>query len=452
MLSHYNKEAIKVGLSVSLALSIALWFGWDKPYWAVICVFIIAASESYNHALRKGQNRLIGTLIGCAFAILLISHLSQDHLLFLISYAGFLAFCVYFSSHKRYGYAFTIAAVVCAIIASIGGFESAKIFDITVLRIQETILGMLVYSAVFRIVWPQKTEDIFFDLLSTTFAQLRQNHALILDYGTSAELTSVRSDLGKLSMTMDLPLNDSFRLRHEKRNWRLVIIAMQQLDYLQSLFIEDKLEDLSLLTTGQLRILESIESIKSKPQALSDWLMIDCLHYPLPKQSQSSFSISNAKRLKNVAKALGILLTCFAIWIYLPLPGDFIFPMIASIFASVLVTLPDNALKHAAVGCLLWGTLFLAQYVFVLPIFTELWQLAGLYFLNAIIIWKVCEAPSMGIQKVLAGNLSVVLCMSALQITPSYNIEMPISMLMLVFVCLSVASFYTKLFQDRKAF
>jgi hypothetical protein len=70
-------------------------------------------------------------------------------------------------------------------------------------------------------------------------------------------------------------------------------------------------------------------------------------------------------------------------WIYIPLPGGSIMPMIASVFACSVVSPPDNAVKHAGYGTLVWGGVFTTQYALLLPIFTEIWQLVALLFISS---------------------------------------------------------------------
>ncbi|HCG5516570.1 TPA: FUSC family protein, partial [Vibrio parahaemolyticus] len=72
MLSSSTKEAIKAALSIVVAICLALWFQWEKPYWTAIAVAVMALNESFAHSIHKGHNRVCGTLIGIAYALFLI--------------------------------------------------------------------------------------------------------------------------------------------------------------------------------------------------------------------------------------------------------------------------------------------------------------------------------------------------------------------------------------------
>ncbi|MGF1692275.1 FUSC family protein [Photobacterium kagoshimensis] len=470
-ISPSTKNAIKVALSVVLAICLALWLQWDKPYWSVISIIAMAANETYGHAFRKGQNRVLGTLLGMGYAIFLIGCFSQDPLLFISFYTLFLAYCVFMASNQRYGYMFTIAFVVCAIIASIGGFDSTNTFNIAALRIQETLLGVVVYSIVFRLVWPQETESHFFSTLKQVVTKLNTSYSALLN-NESLDLTindNVQTQIYKLQELLSLPLTGSHQLQHQHKQWRFLVGVCQRVqahvDYLdqqKEAFEGNNAADvekalctlatvLPLLDKAiandrnshkRLRLFMQEHAVELKvPLAISSPRLSKPIEQPILTQATKA-------RLRNALKAVCILLTCFALWIFIPLPGGAIFPMLASVFANVIVTMPDSIVKQAFWGTLGWGAVILLQYTFIMPSFTELWQLAGFYGINFIIIWKLCESPSLGIQKVLGGNLLVVLTMSALQATPSYGIETPLLMLVNVMICMAVIRFYTGLFSS----
>lgn len=83
MFNASTKEAIKAALSIVIAICLALWFQWEKPYWAAIAVAVMALNESFAHSINKGHNRLVGTLLGIGYAFFLITAFSQDRFLFL---------------------------------------------------------------------------------------------------------------------------------------------------------------------------------------------------------------------------------------------------------------------------------------------------------------------------------------------------------------------------------
>lgn len=459
MLSRTTQEAIKVGLSVAIALTTALWLGWDKAYWSVITIFMVAATESYSHATRKARNRLLGTLFGTCYAFFLIGTFAQNQLLFLAFFTALLALCVFMGSHKSFGYAFTLCLAVCAIIACVGVFDSAKTFYIAVLRVQETILGIVVYSLVFRLVWPVKVEDNFFALVASVSSNLKQRYHLVVPSQQTAKsrnkqlqplkrsiLKDQTLQINKLNEILTLPLAASHRLEYEKSTWRVIVQGMAKLDFILSKLEQGDTSKRDSVTQGVKLVCDALSSPKSSNHQLKDWIAQKESWGVFRQRTDSAFALPFALRIKSTVKSLCIFLTCVALWIYVPMPGGFIFPLIAAIFSNVVTTLPDSAVKHVAIGTVLWSSVFLSQYIFIMPSLTEAWQLAGLYFINAFLIWTLCSKPQHALQKLIAGNLSVVLCMGALQLTPSFDIMGSLTMLTMVAICLAVIAFYTRLF------
>ncbi|MDG3399603.1 FUSC family protein, partial [Vibrio parahaemolyticus] len=88
----------------------------------------------------------------------------------------------------------------------------------------------------------------------------------------------------------------------------------------------------------------------------------------------------------------------------------------------------------------------LLEYVFLMPLMTELWQLALFYFINTIVIWEVFSTPKMLIHRVLGINLLVVLTSGALNLTPIYRIETPILMLTNILIILLIGKLFSDLF------
>lgn len=73
---------LKVASALTLAIVIALAFGWNKPYWAAFAVIVMAATETNGHSLKKGRLRLLGTCAGVVIAFILVSLFGQQPLAF----------------------------------------------------------------------------------------------------------------------------------------------------------------------------------------------------------------------------------------------------------------------------------------------------------------------------------------------------------------------------------
>ncbi len=475
MLSSSLKEAIKISLAVGLTIALALFFQWDKPYWAAITVIAISANESFGHGILQGKLRIVGTLTGIFFALVLISLFSQDRMMFIACFHLFLGVCVFFSSHKRNGYAFTMAFTAFAIIAMLGGTNGTASFDIAILRIQETMLGVVVYSAVYRFIWPVTTESLFFDTLKTVTKQFTFARKALVEAKTDKHILDAKSDLfanqqhiDKLMELLALPLASTYRLRYEKAKWQSVALACDGIQaHLLKLAkgIQHEMDpndlDNGLTQLGhELRLLNAtITNEQSKDaELIQHWTKRDSR---LDAKVDAKIDAAEARavagvgakrrlqrqRLTNAITAVASSLTCFALWIYFAIPGGPIFPLLGAALANASVHMPVSLVRQAKLACLAWGALFLVEYCLVLTNITELWQLVAFYSLNTLLIFTVFNKPSHVVIRILGGNMLLIMTMNALHGTPKYEIITPLLMLIIMLLSLTVARFYIRLFK-----
>ena len=448
MFNASTKEAIKAALSIVIAICLALWFQWEKPYWAAIAVAVMALNESFAHSINKGHNRLMGTLLGTGYAFFLIAMFSQDRFLFLTFFTLFLGICIFMSSDEKYGYVFSIGFAVCSIIACMGGFDSQVTFYFAVLRIQETLLGVITFSIVYRLVWPVNTEQNFVQRFEasreTLLTAMRNTDCLDIE-----ALESNTANIDKLYQLLDLPLNGSYHLKENIQDWRLRIHEMahiqarllelasdeltQAIDWIA---LTQKMEKLELIAPHQ-SLIGDVSYVVGKNQGVS-W-----------RHEHRTFVQHLNEDGRKVLQGVSMFVTSLLVWIYLPVPGGFIFPMIAGVFSSMLPTMPPSVIKDAFFGVIGTGTIILLQYIFIMPMMSELWQLALFYFVNSVVIWKVFATPKLMIHRILGINLLVVLTSGALNLTPIYQIETPLLMLTTILIVLMIAKLFTDLFRVK---
>ncbi|GAL15640.1 hypothetical protein JCM19233_6662 [Vibrio astriarenae] len=53
MFSRSTQEAIKVALAISISIALAIFFQWEKPYWAGITVIVLALNETFGHSSSR---------------------------------------------------------------------------------------------------------------------------------------------------------------------------------------------------------------------------------------------------------------------------------------------------------------------------------------------------------------------------------------------------------------
>lgn len=448
MFSTSTKEAIKAALSIVIAICLALWFQWEKPYWAAIAVAVMALNESFAHSINKGHNRLKGTLLGTGYAFFLIAMFSQDRFLFLTFFTLFLGVCIFMSSDEKYGYIFSIGFAVCSIISCMGGFDSQVTFYFAVLRIQETLLGVITFSIIYRLVWPVNTEQNFVQRFEvsreTLITAMRNTESLDIE-----ALESNIANIDKLYQLLDLPLNGSYHLKENIKDWRLRINEMAHIQARLLELASDELEPI-IDWSSLIKNMERLELIAPKLSLIGDVPNVACKSRDFTWHYEHRTFVQHLNEDgRKVLQGVSMFVTSLLIWIYLPVPGGFIFPMIAGVFSSVLPTMPPSVIKDAFFGVLGTGTIILLQYIFIMPMMSELWQLALFYFINCVVIWKVFATPKLMIHRILGINLLVVLTSGALNLTPIYQIETPLLMLTTILILLMISKLFTDLFRVK---
>ena len=155
-LSTRVKEAIKTALAMTIAYGISLAMGWDKPHWAGFAVAVISLSTT-GQSLNKGLMRILGTFLGVGMAFLLIALFPQQRWGFMAVVSLYIAFCTYMLAGPRYPYAWYVAAFVCLVIAASSSADAEQTFRVGMMRLQETGLGILVYSLIAVFLWQQNS-------------------------------------------------------------------------------------------------------------------------------------------------------------------------------------------------------------------------------------------------------------------------------------------------------
>lgn len=164
----------KTVLAALLTLWLAYRFNLESPSTAVITVFIVMQSRN-GMVLAKGFYRALGTLVGSAVAVILVASFVEDRILFLIGLALWVGLCTAGARYYRnfQAYAFVLAGYTAALVGLPAALDPLHTFDITITRVSDVLLGILIASLVSAIVLPQSMRGL---LLSTS--QLRFEHFL----------------------------------------------------------------------------------------------------------------------------------------------------------------------------------------------------------------------------------------------------------------------------------
>src|SRR5215831_11765100 len=147
--------AAKTTASGLLALWIAFTFNLDQPKWSLLTVFIVAQPQS-GLVLAKSFYRIIGTLVGAAVALLLVSLFAQERVLFLGALALWIGFCTFASQYAKNftAYGFVLSGYTAAIVGISGALHPENAFYVAVARATEVGLAIVVTATVSHLLLP----------------------------------------------------------------------------------------------------------------------------------------------------------------------------------------------------------------------------------------------------------------------------------------------------------
>ena len=227
ILSRKAKEAIKTALAMAIAYAIALQMGWDRPYWAAFAVGMISLPAA-GQSLRKGGMRMLGTLVAGMAALTLIALFPQERWWFMVFLSVYLSVCTYMMLGKKHQYFYQVCAFVCVIIAFDGGANSLNAFQAAIVRVQETGMGILVYTLMCIFLWPHRESGVLIEaagkLVATQRDLFRTYRALMTGTGSGVDsrLQGMQEValLAGLEQALDTAEAESYSIWEVRHQWR----------------------------------------------------------------------------------------------------------------------------------------------------------------------------------------------------------------------------------------
>ena len=193
--------AAKTTASGLLALLVAFTFNLDQPKWALLTVFIVAQPQS-GLVLAKSFYRIIGTLVGAAGALLLVSLFAQERVLFLGTLAIWIGLCTFASTHARNfaAYGFVLSGYTVAIVGISGALDPGNAFFIAVARVTEISLGIITTAAISHLILPVSLADSLRREIAAGRARLAEYATALLE---GRDRTSLRTKLLGQAITIE---------------------------------------------------------------------------------------------------------------------------------------------------------------------------------------------------------------------------------------------------------
>ncbi|WP_444908074.1 FUSC family protein [Microbulbifer sp. SSSA008] len=152
-LSRNVKESIKLATALVIVYAIALGLNWEKPFWGGFAV-IVCSQANLGQSLNRAILWILGTLFALLAGWLIVALFPQDRWLFMIALSIWVSICVYFLQRSNYQYFWLTSGYVIFLLWDVTGGDFSISYKAGVLRIQESLLGIIVYGLVAVLIWP----------------------------------------------------------------------------------------------------------------------------------------------------------------------------------------------------------------------------------------------------------------------------------------------------------
>ena len=226
-LSVTAKEAIKTALAMTLAYGVALSEGWDKPMWAGFAVAFVSLG-TIGQSVDKAALRMLGSFSAAAVSFVLLGCFPQDRWLFCLALSSWVGYCAYRIGGSRYPYFWQVSAFVAVIVSLEAGFSASNAFHVAVLRIQETGLGVLIYTLVSLLLWPANAGPKMLATARELLGTQRQLFDACIDLIRVGDVRAARALRAKanrqqrlLQQLLDAATTDSLEVHERQAEWRM---------------------------------------------------------------------------------------------------------------------------------------------------------------------------------------------------------------------------------------
>jgi uncharacterized membrane protein YccC len=221
------KVAFKTALAMTIAFAMALSMDWDKPHWAGLAV-AMSSLTTVGDSLNKGLLRVFGTLAAVVVALTLLTLFPQERWPFLFAMSAYMAFCTYMMGRTSRWYFWHVAGFTIPILTLTQDVSGLNSFDLTIMRTQETMLGIVVYSLVSVLLWPQSSRKTFEQAVQCLVGQertyLQECLRVLKGMGDEGYLAKLRAQaaqsLAQLGPLLDGAELDSYEIWELRRLWR----------------------------------------------------------------------------------------------------------------------------------------------------------------------------------------------------------------------------------------
>lgn len=172
--------SVKSFAAAMLALYLAFRLGLPRPFWSLISAYVV--SQPFSGATRsKAVYRVAGTLAGAVLTVLVVPRFVGYPVLLALIFSVWIGVCLYVSLLDRTprAYAFMLAGysvpiIALPILADVSQFSEAQLFEASLARVEEIILGIVCSALVHSVVLPRGIDKTVLGRLDVVLKDVRQ--------------------------------------------------------------------------------------------------------------------------------------------------------------------------------------------------------------------------------------------------------------------------------------
>jgi uncharacterized membrane protein YccC len=148
--------SVKSFAAAMLALYVSMRIDLPRPFWAMMTAYIVGAPFA-GPTRSKGLYRAAGTVLGALATLVMVPLFANAPELLTLAIALWVGVCLYFSLLDRTprAYFVMLAGYTAALIAFPAVDHPGAIFDLTLARVEEILLGITCATLVHSLVFPQ---------------------------------------------------------------------------------------------------------------------------------------------------------------------------------------------------------------------------------------------------------------------------------------------------------
>jgi hypothetical protein len=261
--------ALKTGVGLVIAMSIALWLGWSPTGAAFACIML--QTTYLGRTLGRSILRMAGALVGSVVALTLIATFAQERAALISAYALLTGLIIYLEQESEHPYAllFVLLSVGLITFGSIDDPQNA--FRTALSWVSGNGLGIVIVLIMHGVLWPHTGEKSFEQQLRTFLQGLGHLFTLKIAAPPYSETLSDQVPAG--AQTPDRSAQEPAELEKIRELEARLVAALAQLRLALGIASRDT-ERIARFEQAYADLIEQLQSLTSVIMAYGENLRI----------------------------------------------------------------------------------------------------------------------------------------------------------------------------------